>query len=285
VSGPVFAETIRYLSGASSDLGAVIALDMVYFYSAFSDTHAMSKDATLPLLLHRAFWSNPQNIRLDQMSDFRWKEVALTLVKRFPETGVLIGQQIVENIGNESGIAGGFYSEVQTVLTEVVRENPKELWKFVAKGLGPPIDRKAFFLKEWLREEWSPRERREGALVLFDPKDIWQWVDGDPEHRAWYFASFVPPFLFKSTERICFARELLVRYGDREDVRQNLSANYSTEFYTGPSSAHYSKKKEDLLKFKSEETDGNVIRWISEYVHILDERIDRSKMEEERRGF
>jgi hypothetical protein len=70
-----------------------------------------------------------------------------------------------------------------------------------------------------------------------------------------------------------------------KDVRENLSANYLTESYAGSSSAHYSRKKEDLLRFKSEETDGKVIRWVNEYVRILDEHIDRSKMEEERRGF
>ena len=46
------------------------------------------------------------------------------------------------------------------------------------------------------------------------------------------------------------ARAFLVRYGQREDVRRNLRANYSTESWTGERSLHLESKKDKLLRIK-----------------------------------
>jgi hypothetical protein len=81
------------------------------------------------------------------------------------------------------------------------------------------------------------------------------------------------------------AREVLVRYGARKDVRSNLMNNFSSEGWTGPASLHYQQKKQQLLDFKKEEDNENVKRWIDEYVSILNQEIEQAKIEEERRGF
>jgi hypothetical protein len=81
------------------------------------------------------------------------------------------------------------------------------------------------------------------------------------------------------------ARELLVRYGAREDVRRNLISNFSSEGWVGPSSLHYKRKKQYIIDFLKGEDNENVKRWISEYVSLLEERITSSNLEEEREGF
>ena len=78
-------------------------------------------------------------------------------------------------------------------------------------------------------------------------------------------------------------REVLVRYGDREDVRRNLTANFATEGWTGNRSLHLQKKKDNLLRFKDGEPNHNVRMWIDEYVSMLDEDIEAARIAEERR--
>ena len=122
-------------------------------------------------------------------------------------------------------------------------------------------------------------------LPLVPLEQIWKWVDANLEKRAWYLASFVPKQLFRSTERPCLAREVLIRYGADSSVRNNLIANFSTEGWSGPASAHYQEKKQWLLDFKKEETDTNVKLWIDEYVKDLQWQIDHAKVREEREAF
>ena len=77
-------------------------------------------------------------------------------------------------------------------------------------------------------------------------------------------------------------RGLLIHYGEREDVRNNLCANYTTETYWGPASLHYEEKIRKLLDIKNCEDDWNVTRWIDEFVEQLKRDVEQAKVEEER---
>ena len=105
---------------------------------------------------------------------------------------------------------------------------PIETWNHIATCLGPPIDTRAFHIYQWLAE---------GPLALVPADAVWHWVEKDSEKRAWYVATFVPQ-VFPGTSGTASAREVLVRYGEREDVRRNLIANFSSGMWEGPQSRH-----------------------------------------------
>jgi hypothetical protein len=110
-------------------------------------------------------------------------------------------------------------------------------------------------------------------------------VDEDVEHRAMYLAGFVPKTLLRHEGQVCIAREMLIRYGQRVDVRQAFSANYFTGSWWGPVSHHYEAIKYSLLDFRKEEVNEHVKLWIDEYVEELDNFIEQGKLQEERDGF
>jgi hypothetical protein len=114
------------------------------------------------------------------------------------------------------------------VLTRIAKNSPHGVWEKIAAYLGPPIDSRAFHIKQWLRD---------GGLTHMPQDEVWKWIDADLEKRAWYAATFVPSILDTGATATSWGRELLVRYGDRKDVRNNFHANLSTEVWTGPESA------------------------------------------------
>jgi hypothetical protein len=83
---------------------------------------------------------------------------------------------------------------------------------------------------------------------------------------------------------MCWAREVLVRYGDREDVRRNLVANLSSESWSGPTSVHYQAKRDMLAEFREQERDKNVLRWLDEFIADIDLQIVNARISEERKG-
>lgn len=286
LSESVFVQWVEYLLEESSGLGATICLGLFHFYYFRGQKgKTIPKDLGLKLLCHSAFFENPHDIQRNQTSEYDWKEMALALLSQSPEAGEVLADKLLEYFGEEKSIIGGFRSDTQIVLNETAKRNPKQIWGKIAGYLGPPIDRRAFHLKEWLRGIKGWGIGRSGSLSLFDLDDIWKWVEKDVEKRVPYLATFLPPSLFHSVDRVCVARELLVRYGQREDVRQNLAANFFMESWCGSLSVHYEQKKLQLHNYRKDETNLNVINWIDKYIKSLEHNIERARIEEERRGF
>lgn len=283
MSQKIFNEWIKFLLSDKTHKGALIALEL--FYSYYHDKKEVPYKLTLSILLHPVFWNNPKNVLHYQMIDYYWKEIALKLVDQYPDTVEKIAEQVTKYLGNAKSITVKTHFVVQEVLYELSIREPKSIWRIISKYLGPPIDERAFYLNEWLRGKKWDGTKGKGALDLFDPEDIWNWVNEDVEMRSRYLATFIPPFLFHSEKKVCLAREMLARYGDRKEVRRNFSANFASEAWSSSSSLHYKKVKEELLEFGKKETNKNVLIWIEEYVDWLDESIEYTKIEEERRGW
>ena len=131
----------------------------------------------------------------------------------------------------------------------------------VSKLLEDQIDfSRAVALEQWLREGGSSaRRERKGALTLIPPAKIWDWIDKDMENRAWYVAyRFVPKTLSAEEWPASLVRAFLIRYGEREDVRRNLRANYSTEVWQGSLSLHYKNKQQSCFVSRMEKITGTL---------------------------
>ena len=285
LSEVTFKKWIEFLLTSSDTLAISIALGLYNFYYLFKESnYSLPQDLTFKLLTHQLLFQKSEAGKRDQMDDYYWAEIAKAFVLLYPENSLELAEKMLEHFGEEGTIFEGFHSQVQEVLNEITKLYPREVWKKVTKYLGPPIDSRAFHIKEWLRGG-KFFEEKEGALKFIPLEEIWKWVEEDIENRAWYLASFVPKTLSREGGKICLLREVLIRYGAREDVRRNLIANFSTEGWIGPESVHYQKKKQQLLNFKKGEDNENVKRWVDEYVSILDKEIEKAKIEEERDAF
>ena len=159
------------------------------------------------------------------------------------------------------------------MLTIIAKQNPADIWQIISGHLGPPVDSRAFHIAQWLRD---------GGLDLMPSADVWAWVDANTPTRAPYLASYVPPVLSQLPLPVCWAREMLLRYGDREDVRSHLYSNFLTESWSGPESAHYLAKKQWLEEFRTHERDPHVIRWLDNFIDSLNRTVQNARVREER---
>ncbi len=268
---------LRFLMESNHPTAADIALDFLQsFYLHHKKREALPKDVTLKILVHPSFFEEAGKSVKHQMRDYSWKEVAKVFIKQYPEESLPLVDKILEHFGNEASVVGKFHEESHEVLGEIASQQGYEVWRKIIKYLGPPIDERAFWLNSWLRE---------GGLNAFPPEAIWSWVDEDVENRAWYLATFVPKALFQDPTRQCLARELLVRYGHREDVRNTFSSNYYSGSWSGPETLHLQEKKKALLEFRNTEENENVRKWIDEYIKGLEKDFEHARIVEERRGF
>lgn len=285
-----FAKWIQYLLGCNETGATEIALDLYYFYYHYRRNNEqdierkMPKELTEKLLAHPTLGKSEDGQQHRKaVSERTWEEMAEAYVGLYPEKSLAMAKFILENFGEEGSIFAGFHSRSSDVLSKIAAQHPDEVWEMITGYIDLPRDSRAFHITEWLRGSHYFARDQEGGLALIPLGKIWEWVDKDLEKRPWYLATFVPKSLVKPADGgVSIARELLIRYGDREDVRRNLSANYGTEGWTGEASMHYTGKKESLLKMRKNETEPNVIRWLDEEIEKADWNIKNSKMREER---
>lgn len=276
-------DAISLLLDESLDQGPPLALAIITnYYTRDSHYEPLPKELTMKVLSSTYFW---RGIKVDPSTstiDLGWSNVAKAAISQFPEVAEPLADRILSSFGDEDSIIGFYRSSVHEFLFDLIKRKPDALWNQITQYLGPPIDKRAFRLKDWLRGEIDLAEP--SALLLISRDDIWQWIDNDTKLRAWYFATFVPPLLERD-DKPSLAVEFLQRYGDREDVRRNFSANFSTEFGYGSLVERSIQKKERLIDFRKKELDNNVFKWIDEYLEELDQDIERERLWEERGEF
>jgi hypothetical protein len=278
-----FVEWIEFLLAAGTRDAVSIALDLHHFFYDRKDAkHPLPRELTLKLITAAPLFEKGSRAQRAQMETYHWTELGKAFAKAYPQQSIAIGEKVLEHFGEDGTVVEQFHSSSHAVLDEIMKRSPAEIWKAITKCIGPPIDSRAYHITHWLRGDRFDTQGEKGALPLIPLDEILAWVDANVEKRAWYLASFVPKQLFLREGVVCLAREVLVRYGNREDVRRNLMANFSSEGWSGPQSVHLETKKRDLLEFRKDETNANVRRWIDEYVAVLEKRIEGAKGEEER---
>ena len=290
LSEEVFTAWIEFLLNSSEKLAVPIALKLYYFrYVYTKQASVLPRDLTFQLLTRPSLFENvPVSYQHSQlgnaMTDSYWVDLAKAFLDLYPEKGLELLEGVLPHFGKEGTIFGTFPTEIVSVMNELTKRYPEQVWKHISKRLST-YD---FFVEDWLKDGHSEDDWRKGkekgALTFIPPEKIWEWIDADVENRAWYFAyKLVPKTLSVDEWPTSLVRALLIRYGGREDVRRNLSANYGTDMWKGLRSLHFEAKRDKLLHIQVGEDNKNVKRWLDEYIQQMEEDIEHARIDEERK--
>lgn len=274
-----FQRWIEFLLANEEDIGVVIALDLYQtYYITEPQEHKLPDNLTLRILKAPYFSKSLQSGFRGSMEDYYWSLVSKEFIRLYPNQSLILAEIALNNWGVKGTVFESKSEALESVLREVSKIHPNKLWLIIEKLIGPPITVTAFSITDWLKGSGLFSEEK------FDPQLMWKWVEHDPDKRAVYLASFAPKALFHSQSKACLAVEILIRYGDREPVRNTLRGNFITELIWGKLSIHDESRKKELLRHLKDEQNENVRIWIKEFVSYLDKRIDEEKEREELEG-
>ncbi|MFC5279578.1 hypothetical protein ACFPM1_12540 [Halorubrum rubrum] len=276
-----FREIVELLLEIGADEAATILPTFFHYYVYPDEAPELPEELTLELLTHPAFVEPEQDIVVRQGISHDWKEIAHEYIQQHPDHIDDVLETILDILGDRGSIIGGS-PEIKELLYDILRDQPERTWNKITTVLDER-DERLVPLFHWFRGD-APRID-DKPIEYVPPTHIWEWIEDNEEVNAILAARIVPAEFFHSNERICLAQELLKRYGDREDVRNELSANYHTGSWMGPESKHYQQKKDQLELFKEDESNENVLRWINDEIDALEEQIEQAKKNEERLGF
>lgn len=289
LSEATFSRWIEYLVKVNDLYAVCTALNLMSLYYLHETSAPDEKRPPLPLeptlktLTHQTLFKTSDKRIFDQMCIWNWGRLARRFTTLYPEEGLNIAEMILDNFGEDAPVFANLEEYPKQVLDKVANLYPTELWDIACRFLGPPIDVRAWRIKDWLHHGGIHFGKAPADHVKsISMQRLWDWIDENVGERAWYAASFVPAILTRSEDHSSVARELLIRYGDREDVRANLRANFFAGMWWGRASEHFKSKKDWLMDYKSKEDHPRVLLWIEEYIGMLDEQIEVATISEER---
>jgi hypothetical protein len=212
----------------------------------------------------------------NDMLMYRWNEVANQLLEIDPEAAARLAVRCIENFAKVNSVTAGFHPYPLKFLSNATALKPHVIWPAVAHRL--ETQRKeigTWHLLNWLRGGRWVRENDEAGLNAIPAQIVFKWVDEDAKDRAWLLAEHCPPLITRQDESPSFARQLLERYGEIEQVRRSLHANNFSEGWSGPASEHYRQKLTKLDACLVVEENANVRIWLKEHRDQLERSIER----------
>ena len=285
LSEEVFTAWIEFLLSFMDKSAVSIALSLYHhYYDRQKSEIVLPRDLTFLLLTHPMLFGESDKIPFNQMAGYHWTEIGKVFVQLYREKNLELAKIMLAHFGQKGSIVDN-YSQTCSVLTELTKQHPTQVWKYVSKHLEARDNfSRMFALEKWLREaDLSTTEKEKGALTLIPDKKIWEWIDDNMENRAEYVAhSLVPKKHLAKEWKTSLVRAFLKRYGMRENVRRALMANYLTGVWSGPASSRYETKKQQLLRIKHSEDNKSIKLWIDDFVDGLEKEIERAKVDEER---
>ncbi len=285
LSEDIFQKWIEFLLAQNDRAAVSIALDLYdFFYNRKEAKYSLPKDLTIKLLAHPKLFEKT-NDRYDTMDDFHWKEIGQSFVSKYPKESLDIAKAMIPNLGEEGTILEGYHEPVEAVLNDIAKNNPKEVWNIITEKIKFPLDSAGYHIGSWLQGSKHSDSGTRGAFSYFNPESVWSWVESDKEKRSWFISHFAPKIFIKPSEGFCWAREILVRYGEKEDVRDSLVSDFLSEGWSGPASLHYEQKRQRFIDLRKDETDEKVINWLDDFIDYLGKQIELERIREERRGF
>jgi len=117
LSEPVFQKIVEDFLADSSSFAASMALDVIDFrYCRKEPEQQLPKNLAYRVLTHPGFFHKPETGKRDQMDEYRWKEVALTFVRLYPNRSMELADHMLVNMGQDGVITDSLYPNPLSVL-------------------------------------------------------------------------------------------------------------------------------------------------------------------------
>jgi len=279
ISSNLLEDIVKFLIQKNSAESLCIALEI----TNLGKKHVLPKDLIFSLLMLSI---KPETIDLDKNRhnihhEYNWKCIANKYIEDYfsKDECLKLADSIIKNLGNEDAIFIEEDHSAFKVLNKITTLYPEEVWDILSTDLEDTSSLRFHFeLKNWL-SSFMREERGEPAIVLFPVEKIFQWIDQDREKRAGIVAQFVPRDLSENS----LVRKILARYGDIQEVQDEIYMRFETGMFSGLESENGQKIKEELQdQFKNEDNE-YVIKWVETYIDRLDKKIEQARKKEERR--
>ena len=268
-------KVLSTLIGSPDENALRVAIEMAdsYFFNkekpmACNET-VLFNLLTADVFFHRA---------IETMVGYHWHSVAKGFLERFPERDLDLFSAILLHVDELSGLRSMSYpSQIADI---IAKKHPDPAWAMISKILEEREN--IYRIVSWLGDEIGFGEGSlPGAIRFFDPDGVIAWIALDSEQRARRLLPCLPKTLDERDGGglTCLFIE---RFGNDEELSDDLISHFWTGGWSGPESAYLSSKRENARRWISQTKSSKILSWLYRYVEYLNKRITSAEIQEER---
>jgi len=207
--------------------------------------------------------------RFSTMDGFYWRVLAEELL---PASPIEVAEICVNAAQHAAQTHHLVDDHVRQVFSEVARVGG---WRVFEDVLGPALIKNPRILQTLDLSLFEGHS----LLLDYDPSLLVAWIEKDVTYRLSIILHAVPVGGKPLADP---ARALLVRWGDREDVRSYLTAAFFTGAWIGPETAWLGAKLDEAQSWLKD-PDPHVRAWAGELVEAIQKQREQAQTHEEER--
>lgn len=281
----VFFEWLDYLIDVNSQDSILSALNLVSAFYYKEKAQNLPEKYCRNILLSTVFQQPDFFKKTSTMHHFYWAKLAEHSVTNCPALLNDLFLFVFQNSRIKDGFFSNFgHNEIQGFMNFCAKRYPKETWGVLSGFLESA--QSSYKVRTWLRGSinFDGSEDKTSPIMYFDREDIWSWLEKNP-NQASLVASFLPINLLPTESQPSMMRELLARFGNDEKVQDVATSNFLSGSWSGSAVVHYQNRLTDLETFLASESNPQVLGWGAKMRDYLQAYVERSREDEERRGY
>lgn len=216
--------------------------------------------------------------RMETMVGYHWHSVAKGFIERFPERDLDLFSAILSHVDELSSLRSMSYpSQIADIIS---KKHPDAAWAMISKMFEEREN--IYRIVSWLGDDFGFGEgSTPGAIRFFDPNAVIAWIALDSAQRARKLLPCLPKTL-DERDGGGLTRLFIERFGNYEELSDDLISHFWTGGWSGPESAYLSRKRENARRWISETKSSKILSWLYRYVEYLSKRITSAEIHEER---
>ena len=213
-----------------------------------------------------------------QMYGFYWDIIAKKFLKKHPKRNMDLFKKIMSDMGQISRYGNTDY--IAKIADEIVKEQPQATWKIVSELLISE-SKNRYELIYWLGDTGFEDTPKHGAINYMPAKEIINWIKADVDERRWLIQEILPKTLNESTGGQ-LTQLFIEEFCDDDRIAGSLFVHFHMGGWSGPESIYLSKIRDTARQWVSEIPSTKIQVWLGKFIDYLSNRIETSKIQEER---
>ncbi|WP_442482007.1 hypothetical protein [Aeoliella sp. SH292] len=258
-----------------------IAVQMLHTYYLQNEAAPeFSVDMLWQVLIHPALSQRGHMHRIG----YHWGKLANALLAKAPDRKWEFFREVL-NVGVQEWSAISDINEhADDILTDILRSAPETAFDLIAEVLSEADHNGSYAIRNWLGG--SPHffgDLHSGPIQYIPSVKLFGWVDRNVDTNSDMLISMLPKTLDESVAGR-LTRDFISKFGSDARTRGRVTSHFWEGGHFGEASVHYRNKSDEARSWLISEKDPVVVKWVREYIDVLNKEIERAELEEEREG-
>ncbi len=185
----IFRQWVHALLESKESMAATVALNLARVRYCTEETLSIPDDLARGVLLDPRLFAKPGNGKLNRgRIQYDWTAVAERFLHQYPDEQIRLLNNVLQSWADFDDLLGIRYNKSRNIFDSIVRQNPIESWRHIARYLDDLQSIRTALIMQWLHGKRFFGSEGSGVIAVIPQDEIFGWVDMSPDTCAAFCA-------------------------------------------------------------------------------------------------